>query len=315
MEKVVVIGGTGHIGTYLIPQLVEKGYQVVCVSRSIAMPYFENLSWKEVEMVALDRFELEKKDQFGQAILDLNPSIVIDLICFELSSAQMLVNVLKGKIKHFLHCGSMWVHGFNEFVPTVETQPRKPISEYGEKKVAIETFLLDQYKKENFPSTMIHPGHIVGEGWWPVNPQGNFNPKVFQDIEKGATIDLPNLGLETLHHVHAIDVASAFVNAIEHRIQSIGQSFNIAAEQAMTFKGFATAVSNRYKQTPTFNFLSWDAFKKKVSEKDAQDTLGHLEHSTLGSIEKAKRLINYKPKYTALEAVFESLDYFKNTLK
>ncbi len=31
--KVIVIGGTGHIGTYLIPRLVKAGHDVICVSR------------------------------------------------------------------------------------------------------------------------------------------------------------------------------------------------------------------------------------------------------------------------------------------
>jgi uncharacterized protein YbjT (DUF2867 family) len=37
--RVVVIGGTGHIGTYLVPKLVETGYQVISVSRQQREPY------------------------------------------------------------------------------------------------------------------------------------------------------------------------------------------------------------------------------------------------------------------------------------
>jgi nucleoside-diphosphate-sugar epimerase len=31
--KTVVIGGTGHIGTYLVPHLVQAGHEVICISR------------------------------------------------------------------------------------------------------------------------------------------------------------------------------------------------------------------------------------------------------------------------------------------
>jgi uncharacterized protein YbjT (DUF2867 family) len=31
--RIVIIGGTGHVGTYLVPRLVEAGHEVVCVSR------------------------------------------------------------------------------------------------------------------------------------------------------------------------------------------------------------------------------------------------------------------------------------------
>ena len=34
--RVAVIGGTGHIGSYLTPMLVEAGHSVTCVSRGVA---------------------------------------------------------------------------------------------------------------------------------------------------------------------------------------------------------------------------------------------------------------------------------------
>ena len=33
MTRVVIIGGSGHVGTYLVPRLVEAGYEAVNVSR------------------------------------------------------------------------------------------------------------------------------------------------------------------------------------------------------------------------------------------------------------------------------------------
>ncbi|MFD2357599.1 NAD-dependent epimerase/dehydratase family protein [Nonomuraea ferruginea] len=37
--RVVVIGASGHIGTYLVPRLVEAGHDVVAVSRGTRRPY------------------------------------------------------------------------------------------------------------------------------------------------------------------------------------------------------------------------------------------------------------------------------------
>ncbi|PYE29848.1 NAD-dependent epimerase/dehydratase family protein, partial [Rhizobium sp. PP-WC-1G-195] len=39
MTRVIVIGATGHVGTYLVPTLVEAGYEVVAISRGVAEPY------------------------------------------------------------------------------------------------------------------------------------------------------------------------------------------------------------------------------------------------------------------------------------
>ena len=54
---------------------------------------------------------------------------------------------------------------------------------------------------------------------------------------------LPNLGLETVHHVHADDVAQAFVQAMVHRSVAILESFHVVSAAALTFRGYAEAVS------------------------------------------------------------------------
>ena len=60
----------------------------------------------------------------------------------------------------------------------------------------------------------------------------------------GKEVLLPNLGLETLHHVHADDVAQAFELAAARRpAQAIGQSFHITSERAITLQGYAKAVA------------------------------------------------------------------------
>ena len=37
--RVVIIGGSGHVGTYLVPRLIEAGHEVVAVSRNQRQPY------------------------------------------------------------------------------------------------------------------------------------------------------------------------------------------------------------------------------------------------------------------------------------
>jgi uncharacterized protein YbjT (DUF2867 family) len=53
--RAVIIGGTGHIGTYLVPRLVSLGYEVINVSRSKRGPYDQHRAWKEVTQAQMDR--------------------------------------------------------------------------------------------------------------------------------------------------------------------------------------------------------------------------------------------------------------------
>ena len=48
MSRVVVIGATGHIGTYLVPRLVRGGHEVIAMSRGARDPYQASREWGSV---------------------------------------------------------------------------------------------------------------------------------------------------------------------------------------------------------------------------------------------------------------------------
>src|SRR5678815_5797125 len=83
-----------------------------------------------------------------------------DSICFDRASASQLVDALRSRVKHFIHCGTLWVHGVPRTRPYDETAPREPFGEYGIRKAEIEKYLLDQSSR-GFPATILHPGHIT----------------------------------------------------------------------------------------------------------------------------------------------------------
>jgi nucleoside-diphosphate-sugar epimerase len=305
--RVVVIGGTGHIGTFLTPQLIEAGYEVINVSRGQRQPYQPHPAWQSVQQVAIDRAAEESAGRFGQRILESAPDIVIDLTCYTLESAQQLVEALRGRITHFLHCGTIWVHGPSIEVPTTEEQPRRPFGDYGCQKAAIEAYLLAEARRNGFPATILHPGHLVGPGWVPLNPAGHFNPKVFSDLAQGREVLLPNLGRECVHHVHAEDVAQAFVKSTFRWSHAVGESFHVVSPAALTMFGYAQAVAGWFGREAQLKFAPWEEWKQTVSEKEAQVTWGHIARSPNCSIEKAKRLLGYQPRYRSTEAIRESV--------
>jgi nucleoside-diphosphate-sugar epimerase len=307
--RVVVIGGSGHIGTYLIPMLVEKGHEVINVTRGAREPYLSHAAWASVRQITADREAEDRSGTFGQRIRDLKPEIVIDLICFTEDSSRQIVEALRGHVQHFLHCGTVWIYGHSVEVPATEDQPRRPFGEYGVQKAAIEAHLLQEARLNNFPATMLHPGHIVGPGYAPLNPAGHFNPEAFACLARGDELTLPNFGLETVHHVHAADVAQAFMKAMRYRSVSIGESFHSVSPAALTLRGYAEAVAMWFGKEATLKFLPYDEWKHTVAEEDAAATWEHIARSPNASIAKAQRLIDYQPRYNSLQAIFESVKW------
>ena len=309
MTRAIIIGGSGHVGTYLTPRLVRAGFKVVNVSRGARKPYHPDGAWKDVENISLDREALDKSQSFGAQILKLKPDIVIDMICFEPESARQLVEALAGQVQHFLHCGTIWVHGPSVAVPTTEMAPRRPFGDYGIKKAAIEAYLLDAARQHNFPASIVHPGHIVGPGWEPLNPAGHFDPQVFSQLAKGEQLTLPNFGMETVHHVHADDVAQMFMAAISNHSAAVGEAFHAVSPAALTLRGYAESIAQWFGREAKLAYLPWPEWKRTLPEPRAQQTFDHIAHSPNCSIAKAERMLGYRPRYSSLEAVIEALGW------
>ena len=307
--RVVVIGGTGHIGSYLTPMLVEEGYTVTCVSRGARKPYREHPEWRAVSHCKMDRAAEEAEGAFGKKVAALDAEAVVDLTCYHLESAKQLANALRGSDTHLIHCGTIWVHGHSVSVPTREDEPRSPFGDYGMRKAAIESWLLGEATEMGLAATVLHPGHLVGPGWAPINPAGNFNPAVFTALMRGDEIPLPNFGMETVHHVHAEDVARAFVLAIRNRSAALEQSFHVVAASALTLRGYAEQMSAWFNQPARLRFMPWEEWRQGATERDAAVTADHIRHSPHCSIEKARRLLEYEPRYSPLEAVQESVSW------
>ena len=307
MVRTVIIGGSGHVGTYLVPRLVEAGHEVVNVTRGTRQPYQPHAAWARVETVLLDRESAEADGSFGPRIAELRPDIVIDMISFARDSTAQLVAALNGKISHFIHCGTIWVYGHNTSVPATEDQPLNAFGPYGTQKAEIETYLLEQARRHGFPATVFRPGHIVGRGWAPLNPAGNFNLAVFDTIARGAPLSLPNFGLETVHHVHADDLARLVMAIIASRSTAVGEAFNAVSSQAVNLRGYAEAMYRWFGHEPKLSYRPFEQWKDDVSESDAQATWEHIARSPSHSMAKAERLLGYVPNWSSIAAVQEAV--------
>ena len=305
--RIVIIGGTGHIGTYLVPRLVKGGHEVVVVTRGTSRPYHETELWRDVHWVKLDRESAEKDGSFGKSIRDLKADVVMDMLCFTLESARQLVEALNGRVQLFAHCGTIWVRGYGAEVPATEDHPRNPLTDFGQKKNQIEAYLLDQARRSGFPATALHPGHISGPGWVSVAPTGCHDPQAYARLLRGEVLALPNLGMETLHHVHADDVAQAFEKTLTHWNRAVGEGFFIVSPAALTLRGFAEELARRFDVQARLAFLPLDEWKQTLPAEFVESAVTHISHSSNGSIAKAQRLIDYAPRYTSLDAVEESV--------
>ncbi|HET7017519.1 MAG TPA: NAD-dependent epimerase/dehydratase family protein [Streptosporangiaceae bacterium] len=306
MSRVVVIGATGHIGTYLVPRLVEAGHEVIAISRGSREPYRASPHWQEVTQLAVDRDAEDAEGTFGHRIAALRPDAVIDLICFTKASARQLVDALRPARPLLVHCGTIWVHGPALRVPVTEDEPRTAYGEYGTGKAEIEALLHEETRTGGVPAVVLHPGHISGPGWPVITPAGNLDPATWTALATGQPLALPDHGLGVLNHVHADDVAQAFDLALACPA-AIGSSFHVVAEQAMTLRGLATGVAGWFGREPNLDFVDWPEFTRRAGPDHAEGTREHTFRGIAASIDRAREVLGYAPRYSTLEALHEAL--------
>ena len=156
------------------------------------------------------------------------------------------------------------------------------------------------------PSVVLHPGHISGPGWPVITPAGNLDPDVWRRLAIGEPLALPGLGLGVLNHVHADDVAQAFELALS-RPAAVGSSFHVVAEQAMTCRGLATGVAAWFGREPVLELVDWPEYEKRVGTDHAGASREHIERSIAASIDRARTVLGYAPRYSSLDAMRESV--------
>jgi len=310
--RIVVIGGSGHVGSFLVPRLVRAGHEVVNFSRGARAPYFDDEAWSEVEQVPVDRAAEDTAGTFGRRVAALEAEVVVDMICFTPASASALVAALRGRCGHLLHCGTIWRYGPSVKQPIREDDTSPPFGGYGTQKAAIAELLAAETRSGGVVTTVLQPGHISGPGWTPIGPLGNLDPDIWYALSAGEEIAVPGVGAEIMHHVHADDVAQAFQLAVEHRDAAAGESFNVVAPSALTARGFLAIAASWFGQTARIRSVSWAEFQSGTTAEHAESSWQHLSRSQFASIEKARTLLGYAPAFEPEAAVLDGIRWLIN---
>ena len=302
--KIVVIGASGHVGSYLVKELVNDGYEVLALMRGNRVPHgYEENIWEKVKIVNMSREELYQTDFIEQ----VNADVICDLIAFDVDGVKKIISKIKNDA-FYVQIGSIWMYENKEYVPVDEEHPKNAKQEYGKQKALIEEFLLSKVKKGELRATVIHPGHVSGKEWQPINPQGNLDFNVFKKIKNGEKIVLPYDGLSTLQHIHSYDLARIIIATINKQAISNGQAFIAVAKKAMTLRAITEKLFSYFDKEPNIEYLEWQEFKDKVGDNNALVTLDHISHSPCCTPNKAENILGVDIKYSIMDIYYEYIE-------
>ena len=235
--KVLVTGGAGFIGSHLVDEALEEGYDVVTID-NLNNGKLENLNkdakFYKVDIVDIDNlslvFEKEKPDYVIHlaAQISLRESLKNPIYDAEqniLGSINILECCRKINVKKVVYASSAAVYGFPKYLPVDEKHPINPFSPYGVSKHTVEHYL--QYYHENFEIDYIilRYSNVYGERQDPLGEAGVI--AIFIDkLKKGERPIIFGDGEQTRDFIYAKDVVEANLLALEKETEN--KVFNIS---------------------------------------------------------------------------------------
>ena len=297
--KIVVIGGTGHVGGFMVPMLVEAGNDVVVVG-SGRTPLPEGDVWQQVEYLACNVGDADDVKKLSAVAAE----VVIDMT----GQIGNIYNELKTISKHFVACGSLWMYGEPVVVPTPEKTQNECVVSEGYAKRYVEILeLLEKSKADGVAFTAIMPPNICGPGKIPLDLLGGRDIELHRGYMAGEEVVLPDGAEVLLGPCDAEDIAACFVKAIENRDNAAGQIFNVGSGHAVTVSELVKVFERIYEVDIPVRRCSWDEYVSTVSPGIVY--WWHFKAHMCPAISKAKRLLGYEPKYTIEQTLWRAIKW------
>jgi nucleoside-diphosphate-sugar epimerase len=253
--KVLVTGGAGYIGSILTGQLLEKGYEVICLDKLI----FGDKGIKKYVNAGGFKLIVDDTRTFNPKILQ-NVDVVVDLAAISqpdplgLLGKELFHNInYNGSIRtatlskkygvgKYIFASTCSVYGFQEKLISEESQPN-PLEEYAKTKLMVEKELKSLCSNQ-FHVTILRFATVYG-----LSDRMRFDLVVngmTLALYKTGVIKVMRPGTQVRPVVHVVDVARAIITVIEAEEEKVhGETFNVGSnEQNYQIHKLAELVGN-----------------------------------------------------------------------
>jgi UDP-glucose 4-epimerase len=272
MNKILVTGGCGYIGSHTIVDLIQNGFDVVCAdnnsrSNEAMLNGVEKIINKKIKNYKVDlciyddtyAIFQENPDIKGiihfAAYKAVGESVEKPLLYFE-NNLNSLINILKCaeefNVPHFVFSSSCTVYGNPDVIPVTEETPQKPAeSPYGATKQMGEQIVQETIKSNSLNAILLryfnpvgaHPSINIGE--LPIGRPANLVPAITQTaIGKLPTMQVYGTDYDTKDgscvrdYIHVCDIAHAHTLALNYLVNKQNTSncevFNLGTGNGYT---------------------------------------------------------------------------------
>ncbi len=229
--RALFIGGTGTISMGIVERLAEDAqWEVYLLNRG-------NRAAEVPDGIHQIVADINDEATVSDIIKDMHFDVVSEFIAFDVSAVERDYRLFKGKTDQyiFISSASAYHKPAANYIITEGTTLSNPYWEYSRNKIACEEFLMDKYKSEGFPVTIVRPSHTYDKRNVPLGVHGN---KGFYQVIKrmldGKPIIIQGDGSSLWALTYNSDFAIGYTALMGNR-HAIGEAFQITGDEILTW--------------------------------------------------------------------------------
>jgi len=230
-RKALFIGGTGTISTAITARIAAEGkWDLYLLNRG---------SRRDVVPEGVNVIQADIRDEADVAakIAGMQWDCVCDFIGFVPSQVERDWRLLRGKTRQYMYISSASAYQKPCASPFINegTPLANPYWQYSRDKIACEEFLMEKYRSEGYPVTIIRPSHTYDNRSIPVGVHGaNGSWQVIRRMLDGKPVIIQGDGTSLWTVTHNSDFAKGFVGLMGNPL-AIGGAFQITSDETLTW--------------------------------------------------------------------------------
>lgn len=307
-EKVLIIGGTGFIGSNLVSELFKAGCSPTVLNRNKERHNFPEDIKKKITHIELDIKDYAATRDF---ILNFRPTLIINSaatlgledangkIRYDINYEavkNILETSLAARVKRIFLFGSADEFG-RQPTPQNENLPLRPASPYAVSKVEIANLARQMYENERLPVIILRPFTVYGMA----QPKGMFLSDAIRCALENRLFEMSE-GIQKRDYIFISDFVRAMMNAIETpNIE--GETFNIGSGQAYPLREIARQV---------WKISGADSALLKIGARSASPA---EMHDTCADITKAEKILNWQPRVALTDGLNQTIKSIRENSK
>lgn len=339
--KVLVTGGAGFIGSNLVDLLLEMGYQVVCLDNFITgkRENLENAStYDTFELIEGDIRDIETckqavkgcKHVFHQAALGSVPRSLADPSTSTDTNiggfVKMLFAAHEEGIKRFVYAASSSTYGDHKDLPKVEHKIGRSLSPYAITKYVDELFAKNFSEIYGIETIGLRYFNVFGRRQDPNGAYAAVIPKFVLSLIGHESPKINGDGTYSRDFTYIDNVLDANLKAAFTTTEEIKQQqkdYYSAIGEEMPSGTLSEVLNVAFGERTDLNQLA-AILKENLDQFDPEivnvafvhgpERKGDIPHS-LASIEKAKKLIDYDPRFSVKQGLDIAVRWYWENLR